>query len=111
MAREDCSESNIRRILALCQVGGTEDLPKVYKAWAGKKKNYQVHHPSGPTESVCGRSGLRSAICYHQRIKIVSKFEIQWDRHEQHFRQIIAICLHPTPQICNYGETAAEGVE
>ena len=42
--REVFEESNTRHLLALCQVEDTEDLPEVYKAWAGKKKNDGVHH-------------------------------------------------------------------
>ena len=31
-------ESKTRRLLALCQVGDTGNLPPVYQAWAGKRK-------------------------------------------------------------------------
>ena len=43
--RDAFRESNTRRLLALCQVGDTDNLPPVsYQAWASKKKNDQVQH-------------------------------------------------------------------
>ena len=37
--RDAFGEANTQRLLALCQVGDTCDLPPVYQAWAGKKNN------------------------------------------------------------------------
>ena len=42
--REAYGESNTCRLLALCQVGDTKDLPVVYNTWAGKQKNNCIRH-------------------------------------------------------------------
>ena len=42
--RDAFGESNTRCLLALCQVGDTCDLPPIYQAWAGKKKNDRIQH-------------------------------------------------------------------
>ena len=42
--REAFRGSNTRRILALCQVCDNGDLPPVYQAWAGKRKNDHIQH-------------------------------------------------------------------
>ena len=35
---------NTWRLLALCQVCDTKDLPALYQAWAGKRKNDRIQH-------------------------------------------------------------------
>ena len=40
-------ESNTQRLLALCQVGDTSDLPPVYQAWTSTKKRPRTTHIAG----------------------------------------------------------------